>query len=78
MKVAGGIVAVVLAAPLLLMVAIGLGPVMLGILCVVGFGLIVFVLVNLAIALVIGFGLLVRSAERAGSAYGHHARVPQT
>jgi hypothetical protein len=69
-----GVLAVGLAGPLLLVVAIGLGPVILGILCAVGFGLIVFVVVNLAI----GLGLLVRSVERAGSGYAHHARIPQT
>jgi hypothetical protein len=54
------------------------GPVtvILGVLCAVGFGLIVFVVVNLAIGLVIGLGLLVRSVERAGSGYAHHARIP--
>jgi hypothetical protein len=77
-KVVFGICAVVLAAPLLLVVAIGLGPVILGILCAVGFGLIVFVVVNLAIGLVIGLGLVVRAVERAGSGYAHHARIPQT
>lgn len=78
MKVVYGIVAAVLAVPLLLVLAIGLGPVILGILCAVGFGLIVVVVVNLAIGLVIGLGLVVRSVERAGSGYAHHARVPQT
>ena len=78
MKVVFGICAAVLAVPLLLVVAIGLGPVILGIVCAVGFGLIVFVAVNLAIGLVIGLGLLVRSVERAGSGYTHDARVPQT
>jgi hypothetical protein len=77
-KVVFGIFAVLLAVPLLLVVAIGLGPVILGILCAVGFGLIVFVVVDLAIGLVIGLGLLVRSVERAGSGYVHHARIPQT
>ena len=78
MRVVLGIFAAVLAIPLLLVVAVGLGPVILGILCAVGFALIVFVVVNLAIGLVIGLGLLVRSLERAGSGYAHHARVPQT
>jgi hypothetical protein len=77
-KVVLGIFAVVLAVPLLLVVAVGLGPVILGILCAVGFGLIVFVVGNLAIGLVIGLGLLVRSVERAGSRYVHHAQIPQT
>jgi hypothetical protein len=47
--------------PLLLIIA--LGPVILGILCAVGFGLIVFVIGNA----VIGLGAAGRSAERAGS-----------
>ncbi len=76
-KVVFGIFAVVLAVPILLFVAIGLGPVILGILCAVGFGLIVFVVGNLAIGLVIGLGVLVRSVERAGSGYVHHAHIPQ-
>jgi hypothetical protein len=51
------------AVPLLLVVAIGLGPVILGILCAVGFGLMVFVVVDLAIGIVIGLALLVRSVR---------------
>jgi hypothetical protein len=78
LKVVLGIIAVVVAVPLLLVVAVGLGPVILGILCAAGFGVIVFVVGNLAIGLVIGLGLLVRSVERAGSGYVHHAQVPQT
>ena len=50
----------VLLLPVLLVLAIGLGPVLLGILCAIGFGLIVFVVVNL----VIGLGLSLRSMER--------------
>ena len=48
MIVVFAIFAVLLAVPLL-MVAVALGPVVLGILCAVGFGLLVFVLGNLAI-----------------------------
>ncbi len=41
----------VLALPVLLLVAIALGPVVVGILCAVGFGLIVFVIANALIGL---------------------------
>jgi hypothetical protein len=57
------ILAIALVLPLLL-VAVALGPVILGILCAVGFGLIVFALVNLVIGVVVG-------AERAGSRFAH-------
>jgi hypothetical protein len=53
------IVAITLAVPAMV-VAIALGPVIVGILCAVGFGLIVFTIGNLVIALVTG-------VERAGS-----------
>jgi hypothetical protein len=43
-----------------MVVAIALGPVVVGILCAVGFGLLVFAIVNLVIALGVG-------VERAGS-----------
>jgi hypothetical protein len=68
-KVVFAIFAVVLMAPLLLVVAIALGPVAVGILCAVGFGLIIFVVVNFVIGLVV-------LVERAGWRYTHHARVP--
>ena len=55
----------VLALPVLLLVAVALGPVALGILCAVGFGLIVFLAWNALLAL----GLLGRAAWRRG----HHA-----
>ena len=48
-----------------LMVAIALGPVTVGILCAVGFGLLVFAIANLFLAL--GVGL-----ERAGSRLARH------
>ena len=51
--------AVALVVPILLL-AIALGPVIVGILCAVGFGLIVFVIANALIGLGLG-------AERAGS-----------
>jgi hypothetical protein len=59
------ILAIVMAIPLLV-VAVALGPVLLGILCAVGFGLIVFVLANLVIGLFVG-------AEKAGSRLTHHS-----
>ena len=58
----------VLLLPVLLVLAIGLGPVLVGILCAVGFGLIVFVLGNL----VIGFVVSLRGLERAGVRHFHH------
>jgi len=69
-KVLAGIFAVVLALPVFLVVAIALGPVMLGILCAVGFGLIVFVFVNV----LIGIGALGnRAVEQVGSWHSRHA-----
>jgi hypothetical protein len=59
---------VALVVPLLLMLAIALGPVTLGILCAAAFGLIVFVAVNFVIAL----GLFGRSLER----HLRHTRSP--
>jgi hypothetical protein len=64
-KVVFAILAVVLMAPVVLVLAIALGPVAVGILCAVGFGVIVFVLANLAI----GLGVWV---ERVGSRHMHH------
>lgn len=48
-----------------LMVAIALGPVTVGILCAVGFGLLVFAIANLFLALAVGL-------ERAGSRLARH------
>jgi uncharacterized protein (DUF58 family) len=69
------ILAVALAVPLLIVV-IALGPVILGILCAVGFGLIVFVGANF----VLGLGLFGRSVERSAVRHWRHARYgdPQT
>ncbi len=69
MKVIIAILAVVLMAPLLLVFAIALGPVVVGILCAVGFGLIVFVVVNLVIGLIVG-------VERAATRHTRHTQVP--
>ena len=55
----------VLALPVLLLVAVALGPVAVGILCAVGFALIVFLAWNVLLAL----GFLGRAAWRRG----HHA-----
>jgi hypothetical protein len=64
------IVLLVLAAPVLLLFAVALGPVILGILCAALFGLLVFGLWSLAVAL----GLLGR---RAGQRYARRARGPR-
>jgi hypothetical protein len=61
------IIAFVLVLPLLFFVAIALGPVALGILCAVGFGLIVFLAWNALVAV----GWLSRSAWRRV----HHGEV---
>ena len=61
--------AVALVVPLLIVV-IALGPVILGILCAIGFGLIVFVAANS----VLGLGLFGRSVERSVLRHGRHAR----
>jgi hypothetical protein len=58
----------VLAVPVLLVVAIALGPVIVGILCAVGFGLIVFAIGNAVIGLV----MAARGAERAGARWVRH------
>jgi hypothetical protein len=55
----------VLALPALLLVAVALGPVALGVLCAVAFGLIVFLVWNALLAL----GLVGRAVWRRG----HHA-----
>ncbi len=63
MKIAVGILAFALALPVLLLVAIAMGPVVLGILCAVGFGLIVCAIANG----MIGLAVAGRSAELAAS-----------
>lgn len=63
MKLAFWSVVFALTLPVLLVVAIALGPVIVGILCAIGFGLIVFALANA----VIGLAVAGRGAERAGS-----------
>jgi hypothetical protein len=54
----------------LLLVAIALGPVIIGILCAVGCALLVFALANLVIGIVVG-------AERTGSRLLHRAPAPR-
>lgn len=54
MKVAFWGFAFALSVPVLLVVAMALGPVIVGILCAVGFGLIVFAVGNAVIGLVVG------------------------
>ena len=58
------LVCVMLAIPALL-VAIALGPVTVGILCAVGFGLLVFAIANLFIAIGVG-------VKKAGSRHARH------
>ncbi len=60
MMVVSAIVLIVLLLPVILFAAVALGPVAVGILCAVGFGLIVFTLLNL----LAGLGRAGRSAER--------------
>jgi hypothetical protein len=64
----GLLIALLLALPVLLVVAIMLGPVVLGVLCAVGFGLIVFLIVNI----VGGIGLAV---EKTGAWIGRHSHA---
>jgi hypothetical protein len=52
-----------LALPVMVVLAVALGPVIVGILCAVGFGLIVFAIGNAVIGLVVAG----RGAERAGA-----------
>lgn len=61
MKVALWGLTFALAVPVFLVVAVALGPVILGVLCAVGFGLIVFAIGNAVIGLVMAG----RGAERA-------------
>ena len=68
MKVILAILAVVLAIPVVLVVAIALGPVILGIICALGFGLLVFVVGNI----VIGLFKAGRSLEQAGARHLRH------
>jgi hypothetical protein len=67
-KVVLAALALVLAVPVALVAAVALGPVILVLLCAVGFGLIVFVVGNLAI----GLGKFGRSVERAGLRHTRH------
>ncbi len=64
MKVVIAVFAVALLLPLLLIGAIALGPVVLGVLCGLGFGLIIFLFLDL----VVGLGVLIGNAE------SHHRR----
>ena len=65
MKLALSVVACLAIAIPALLVAIALGPVTVGVLCAVGFGLLVFAIANLFVA--IGLGI-----ERAGSRIARH------
>lgn len=68
MKVVSVILAVALAAPLLI-VAVALGPVILGIMCAIGCAMLIAALGNLAI----GLGLFGRCVERARMRHARHA-----
>ena len=71
MKVLIAILALALVAPLLLVVAIALGPVILGILCAVGFGLVVFAIGNLVIGLVaLGYSVEQAASRRVRAHHG--------
>ena len=65
MKLALSVVACLAIAIPAMLVAIALGPVTVGVLCAVGFGLLVFAIANLFVA--IGLGI-----ERAGSRIARH------
>jgi hypothetical protein len=67
MKLAFWSVVFALSLPVLFLVAIGLGPVIVGILCAVGFGLIVFAIGNAVVGLVM--------AGRAVGARAHRSRL---
>lgn len=68
MKIVFWSLAFVLSAPALL-VALALGPVIVGILCAVGFGVIVFAIANAVLGLIVAG----RGAERAGSRWVRRA-----
>ena len=68
-KVVVAVLAAVLAAPVLLAIAIALGPVILAVICAIGFGAIVFAVVNV----VTGFTLFGRSLDTAGLRFTRHA-----
>jgi O-antigen/teichoic acid export membrane protein len=65
MKTLLSILALALALPALLVVAIALGPVVVGVLCAVGCGLLVFAIGSLIVGLVTG-------VEHAGSRFARH------
>ena len=65
MKLALSVVACLAIAIPALLVAVALGPVTVGVLCAVGFGLLVFAIANLFVA--IGLGI-----EKAGSRLARH------
>lgn len=67
---ASAILALMLALPILLLLAVALGPVILGIICALACASVVFVLWNLAI----GLGLLGRFLESAGMSRVRHMR----
>jgi len=72
MIVVFAILGLALIAPALVL-AIALGPVILGLLCAAGFGLLVFALGNAAI----GIGFVGRGLERAGVRLAHRPTAPR-
>ncbi len=73
MKVFVAIIATALIVPVVLVVAVALGPVTLGAIAAAGFGLVVFAAWNLLVAL----GLAGRAIGRAGARGAHHMHHPQ-
>ena len=68
MRIALWSLTVVLVAPVLLLVAIALGPVILGVLCALGFGLIIFTIANA----LIGLGVAGHAARNRVARHWHH------
>jgi hypothetical protein len=67
MKLLIAFFSVIVALPVLLIVAIALGPVILGVLCAAACGFIVFTLGNMAL----GLGWLGRGAQRSAARHAH-------
>ncbi len=67
MKLLIAVFSFIVALPVLLIVAVALGPVILGVLCAAGCGLLVFTLGNMAL----GLGLLGRGAQRSAARHTH-------
>lgn len=72
MRLLIGAIAVIIALPVALLVAVALGPVIVGVLLGLGCGFVVFVIGNI----LVGIGLLGRSAEQAGERRLSRGRLP--